>query len=155
MYMAANPFAPFYAFHSEVAPFLIANCGPTRASLSSLTVAGGLALVESRVCGLWGEAAVHEEQRAKRYYISGSVQGVGYRYFAKRSAERLGAAGYAKNLRDGRVEVYAVGTDAMHAALRAELERGPRVAMVSGVAEEDAPLEADFAHEFSIEHETW
>jgi acylphosphatase len=98
---------------------------------------------------------VHEELRAKRYYISGTVQGVGYRYFTARAAERLGVAGYTKNLRDGRVEVYAIGADAILIALRVELERGPRGAMVSGVAEEDAPLDDNFAHGFSIEHGTW
>ena len=96
-----------------------------------------------------------EEHRAKRYYISGSVQGVGYRYFTARAAGRLGLAGYARNLRDGRVEVYAIGTEAVLVALRAELGRGPRGAVVSGVAEEDAPLDDKFTHGFSIEHGTW
>jgi len=83
------------------------------------------------------------------------VQGVGYRYFALRVAQRLGVAGYAKNLRDGRVEVYAIGAPPSLAALRAELERGPDAAMVSEVSEEEAPLEREFAGGFSIEHERW
>jgi acylphosphatase len=41
--------------------------------------------------------------------IYGYVQGVGFRYFAKRSALILGLAGYAKNLSDGSVEVVAEG----------------------------------------------
>ena len=53
-------------------------------------------------------ATVGDERIAKRFFASGLVQGVGYRFFARRAAERLGVAGYAKNLRDGRVEVYAV-----------------------------------------------
>jgi len=83
------------------------------------------------------------------------VQGVGFRYFALRVAERLGAAGYAKNLRDGRVEVYAVGTAAALAALRTELERGPHSAEVAGVTEESAPVDARFAEGFSIEPDAW
>ena len=67
-----------------------------------------------------------EKQIAKRYYVSGMVQGVGYRYFAQRTARGLALAGYTRNLSDGRVEVYAVGPDASLASLRTELMRGPR-----------------------------
>lgn len=102
-----------------------------------------------------GARAVDDEREAKRYYVSGIVQGVGYRYFAQRAASRLGLAGYAKNLRDGRVEVYAAGTAKSLGALRAELERGPSGAVVSGVAEEVVPLDPEFAHGFSIEHDRW
>ena len=80
------------------------------------------------------------------------VQGVGYRYFALRAAERLGLAGYAKNLPDGRVEVYAVGSESALAQLRAELERGPQGALVSSVSDQEAPLLAQFSKRFSIEH---
>ena len=98
---------------------------------------------------------MEDTRGARRYYVTGMVQGVGYRYFAQRVAERLGLAGYVKNLRDGRVEVYAIGPPPALAALRAELERGPNAAMVSGVAEEEAALEPTFAGDFSIEHGRW
>jgi acylphosphatase len=94
---------------------------------------------------------VGENRVAKRYYVSGMVQGVGYRFFAERAAGRLGVAGYAKNLCDGRVEVYAVGSAASLAALRAELQRGPGAASVDGVTEEEAAVEPRFARGFSIE----
>jgi acylphosphatase len=81
------------------------------------------------------------------------VQGVGYRYFAQRTASRLGLSGYTKNLRDGRVEVYAIGPVAAIAKLRQELERGPDAATVSGVVENDAPLEAKYEKDFSIEYD--
>lgn len=96
---------------------------------------------------------MHKEQAAKRFYVSGMVQGVGYRFFAQRVARWLGVAGYVKNLRDGRVEVYAVGTSAALASLRNELERGPHAATVSGVIEETAAFERRFATEFSIEYD--
>ena len=96
---------------------------------------------------------VPEHQVARRYYVSGSVQGVGYRYFAQRAAERLGVAGYAKNMHDGRVEVYAVGEAASLDALRTELERGPRAARVANVSEQDAPIDRGFAGQFSIEYD--
>ena len=80
------------------------------------------------------------------------VQGVGYRYFAIRIAERLGVTGFVKNLGDGRVEVYAIGTDAQLDSLRAELARGPRAASVSAVDEEEAAVESRYASRFEIEH---
>ena len=91
--------------------------------------------------------------QAKRFYVSGMVQGVGFRFFAQRAAERLGVGGYVKNLPDGRVEVYAIGQGEQLRSLRAELERGPRAASISGVAEEDAEVLPRYASQFSIEHE--
>lgn len=96
-------------------------------------------------------ASVDEKSRVRRYYVSGMVQGVGFRYFASRAAQGLGLAGYVRNLRDGRVEVYAVGPAEILAALRLELERGPGSAAISGVAEEEAELDPKFTRQFSIE----
>ena len=81
------------------------------------------------------------------------VQGVGYRFFAQRVAGRIGVAGYVKNLRDGRVEVYAIGTAEQLLGLRAELERGPHSAEVSGVSEEDEPVRKQYSGGFGIEHD--
>jgi len=79
------------------------------------------------------------------------VQGVGYRYFVQRVAVGLGLAGYAKNLRDGRVEIYAIGAPEALSHLRRELERGPQTASVSSVDEADAAVDGKFAQDFSIE----
>jgi acylphosphatase len=46
---------------------------------------------------------------AKRWFIRGRAQGVGYRYFAQRAAAELGLTGYTRNLDDGRAEIYAAG----------------------------------------------
>ncbi|HEV3253287.1 MAG TPA: acylphosphatase [Candidatus Acidoferrales bacterium] len=93
--------------------------------------------------------------QAKRFYVSGTVQGVGYRFFVQRLAMRLGISGYVKNMRDGRVEVYALGSASQLEVLRAELARGPRGAQVSEVAEGDARLDEGFADSFAIEHDSW
>lgn len=90
------------------------------------------------------------EKIARRYFVSGVVQGVGFRYFTQDEAERLKLSGYVRNLRDGRVEIYAIGPPETLARLRALLERGPRGAMVQRVAEEAAELDAKFEQEFSI-----
>jgi len=90
---------------------------------------------------------------ARRYFVSGMVQGVGFRYFTQDEAERLRLAGFVRNLRDGRVEVYAIGSPDTLARLRPLLERGPRGAMVRNVAEESAEIEPEFAREFSITYD--
>jgi len=90
---------------------------------------------------------------AKRYYVSGQVQAVGYRFFAVRMAQRLGIAGFVRNLRDGRVEVYAIGDADQHEDLRTALERGPNAARVSNVIEQEAELVPRYSDGFSIEEE--
>ncbi len=93
---------------------------------------------------------VSEPKQARRYFVSGIVQGVGFRYFAQDAAERLHLSGYARNLRDGRVEVYAIGAAEHLAKLRSALERGPWGAGVSEVKEEDAPMDSNYAKGFVI-----
>jgi acylphosphatase len=78
---------------------------------------------------------------ARRWFVRGRVQGVGYRYFAQRSAQSLGLTGYARNLDDGRVEVYAAGPAEKLAELAPLLHRGPRWADVRGVEEQEAAVE--------------
>ncbi len=94
-----------------------------------------------------------ETRNARRYFISGGVQGVGFRFFAERLAEKLALSGYVRNLRDGRVEVYAVGSAEQLRALRDELERGPRFASVSAVAEEPAELMPQHLSGFTVEYD--
>jgi acylphosphatase len=96
---------------------------------------------------------VTETRNARRYFISGGVQGVGFRFFAERVAEKLALSGYVRNLRDGRVEVYAVGSAEQLRALRDELERGPRFASVSAVAEEPAELMPQHLSGFTVEYD--
>lgn len=90
---------------------------------------------------------------ARRFYVSGGVQGVGYRFFAQHSAFNLGVRGYVKNLFDGRVEVYAIGPPEVLAAFGEQLKRGPRFANVDEVAEAEAEMLPQYENEFSIEHE--
>jgi acylphosphatase len=85
--------------------------------------------------------------------MSGSVQGVGFRFFAERTAASLGVGGYVRNLFDGRVEVYAIGGAEQMEALRNALRRGPRMAAVDLVEEHDADILREYANEFSIERD--
>jgi acylphosphatase len=69
------------------------------------------------------------------------VQGVGFRWFAQKSATSLGLSGYARNLDDGSVEVYAVGSDEQLNELCGLLWKGPRMSDVRGVDEQAAAIE--------------
>ena len=97
--------------------------------------------------------SVASEKHARRYFVSGLVQGVGFRYFTQDAAERLHLTGYVRNLRDGRVEAYAIGTAEQLARFRAAVEKGPRGAMVHGVVEELAGVDPRFDVDFSITYD--
>jgi acylphosphatase len=74
--------------------------------------------------------------RCAHIVVSGLVQGVGYRYFALRRAEKLGVTGYARNLPDGRVEILACGAEGLIADFVAILRVGPAASSVGDVAVE-------------------
>jgi acylphosphatase len=97
--------------------------------------------------------SVASEKQARRYFVSGMVQGVGFRYFTQDVAERLHLTGFVRNLRDGRVEVFAIGGEEQLSRLRNALEKGPRGAMVHGVAEELAGVDPRFDLDFSITYD--
>lgn len=65
--------------------------------------------------------------------VRGQVQGVGFRYFAQRTAAGLGLRGYVRNRPDGAVEVVAEGPHPMLEELLHRLERGPSEAHVEQV----------------------
>ena len=90
-----------------------------------------------------------KSRTARRWLVRGRVQGVGYRYFAQRAATGLGLTGYARNLDDGRVEVYAAGPADRLDELAGMLHRGPRGADVRGVEEMEDAVQS--AGEFRIE----
>ena len=76
---------------------------------------------------------------------------MGFRFFAERTAGNLGIGGYVRNLYDGRVEVYATGSLEQLDALRNALQRGPRMAAVDRLDEENADLLRKYANGFFIE----
>jgi acylphosphatase len=68
---------------------------------------------------------------ARRFFISGEVQGVGFRFFAQRAAARHQVVGFVKNLDDGRVEALAEGPAQSVEAFKDELVTGPRYSSVN------------------------
>jgi acylphosphatase len=65
--------------------------------------------------------------------IMGRVQGVGFRYFVRTAARRLGVTGWVCNTRDGCVRVVAEGSSKCLKQLVEALEHGPSLAGVEGV----------------------
>ena len=87
---------------------------------------------------------------ARKFYISGTVQGVGYRFFTQRIAARHQVSGYVRNLKDGRVEVFAEGDAHAVEALKHDLTAGPSYSKVEHV--EEIVLEPDGSYKsFRIE----
>jgi acylphosphatase len=76
---------------------------------------------------------------ARRYLISGRVQGVGFRYFTEDTALREGVSGYVRNLPDGRVEAVVEGDVAAVARVEQALWNGPPGARVEQVDVEPMP----------------
>jgi len=66
-------------------------------------------------------------------FVSGRVQGVGYRAFVAHTATRLGLCGGVRNLDDDRVEVEVEGEKTTIDMLVQELKQGPPLAHVSKV----------------------
>lgn len=75
--------------------------------------------------------------------ISGRVQGVGFRYTMQAEAQRLGAAGWVRNRRDGSVEAQIHGDAETIAALLLWARNGPPGARVDQVAVEFVEGEFD------------
>lgn len=70
---------------------------------------------------------------ARRYRIRGRVQGVGFRWWCKRTADELDVAGSVRNLPDGDVEVIAVADRESLARFESRLRAGPSSARVDDV----------------------
>jgi len=88
---------------------------------------------------------------ARRFFISGDVQGVGYRFFAQRAAARHQVVGYVKNLDDGRVETLAEGPAPNVEAFKDELATGPRFSTITHIEEINIDATGLFPT-FRIEH---
>ena len=78
---------------------------------------------------------------ARRFTITGRVQGVFFRESTRRVAESHGICGYAINLKNGDVEVLACGEPDALDQLATWLQDGPRMADVTRVQAEDVDWE--------------
>ena len=72
---------------------------------------------------------------ARKFIISGMVQGVGYRFFAQRAAARHQITGYVRNLEDGRVEALVEGEALTVESFKHDLSAGPSYSNVEHIEE--------------------
>jgi len=94
---------------------------------------------------------VSAEKIARRYLVTGRVQGVGYRNFVEYIARELGLSGFVRNLRNGNVEVFAMGDSEKLIEFRKALAKGPMMARVSGVSEDPTAADPAYNEDFRIE----
>jgi len=87
---------------------------------------------------------------AAKMHIEGFVQGIGFRSFAYRKSQECGVYGYVRNLRDGRVQVYAEGDQGCMDSFLALLRRGPAGAHVRAFHVEQVPYTGKYK-EFTVQ----
>jgi acylphosphatase len=87
---------------------------------------------------------------ARHLSISGRVQGVFFRAWAREQAERLGVTGWVRNCPDGHVEAHVEGEESAVDQMIEHLRSGPRAAKVEGVRLWDADV-CDF-DDFEVRH---
>jgi len=83
--------------------------------------------------------------------VHGRVQGVNFRYFTQRAAQKLGIRGYVRNLRSGGVEIAAEGEEAVLDEFVTLLRGGPPTAVVESVEVEERRLGGEYTS-FRIEY---
>ncbi len=87
------------------------------------------------------------QDRSVTGFVTGRVQGVGFRYFVMRHAQSENLSGYVRNLSDGRVEVFLQGDTGLVAKVLDKIRVGPAHAVVSELVVEEtdqAPVMTGF-----------
>ncbi len=77
--------------------------------------------------------------------VTGIVQGVSFRLFAKKTADNLGITGWVRNIPNGSVEIVAEGNEESLEKFILELKKGPPAARVESVKTDYS----DATYEFS------
>lgn len=83
-------------------------------------------------------------------FISGRVQGVGFRYFTARLAARFNICGFVRNLSNGDVEVYAEGEELELSEFCSKVKAGPSCALVLRASENNVPIISSNFNTFDI-----
>ncbi len=76
--------------------------------------------------------------------IEGRVQGVGFRFFTKEQAQKLGLTGWVRNKFDGNVEAYAEGLKDDLEIWLVHLQRGPGSAFVTNIKKDWSSAQGKF-----------
>jgi acylphosphatase len=86
----------------------------------------------------------------RAFTVTGRVQGVGFRWFTRDAALRLGVTGWVSNLADGSVAGEAEGSLSHMEEFFAALRRGPAGSSVSEVTHRDLDALANGRSAFEI-----
>jgi acylphosphatase len=92
-----------------------------------------------------------DDKVRKHIFISGRVQGVGFRAFTRQNAQQLGVNGWVKNLYDGRVETVIEGDKSTVKQLESKLKKGSRFANVDDIEVKNESYQGDFSS-FTIKY---
>jgi len=85
-------------------------------------------------------------------FISGFVQGVGFRRFVRHHAVKLGLAGWVKNLSDNRVEAFFQGPEEQIRKIIAICKKGAYLSEVKDISVEWGEKQMDTFKTFEILH---
>lgn len=77
-------------------------------------------------------------------FVSGRVQGVGFRYFTQQTANELELTGWVKNTFDGKVEFIAEGTEEQLEVFKRKISRGPSSGYVKDLKTIEMPASGEF-----------
>jgi acylphosphatase len=83
-------------------------------------------------------------------FVTGRVQGVGYRAFVARGAFALDLAGWVRNLSDGSVEIMASGPADVIDKFVMACRQAPLPAHVMNITVKDLPYEHDLTRPFGV-----
>lgn len=87
----------------------------------------------------------------RRVWVSGKVQGVGFRASTLNEASRYpGLSGFVRNLPDGRVEAVFQGEEASVLAMVAWCGKGPPFSAVSGLEVKEESVDSALSGAFEI-----
>lgn len=76
--------------------------------------------------------------------VQGQVQGVGFRYFTKRTAQARELTGWVRNCHDGSVEAVLEGAEEAVSAALDDLRQGPAGGHVDALHSEEKPYRGEF-----------
>jgi acylphosphatase len=110
------------------------------------TVYSAIALV---ICSMAG-AQENKTVVRKHWFVSGQVQGVGFRAFTYEAARDLKLRGWVRNLTDHRVEIVAEGAPKQVEQLLEKVKKGPQFGRVDSVKEGKVDEKEKLAEEFEI-----
>jgi acylphosphatase len=104
------------------------------------------------ILAVMGNALAGEPKDAirKHWFVSGQVQGVGFRAFTYEAATDLKLKGWVRNLTDGRVEIVAEGDAPTIAKLLERVKKGPQFGRVDGVKEGTVDEKEKIGEKFEI-----